>query len=207
MKTFFIVGIFFLTTLGSSYAQRFFHIEYDSRWQCDVGIGAGYLNQEYPYKKLALMTTEGLAWQIHSSVKYLVSDKFNVGIKLGGVFRPTFLHDYSGNVVQQKFTPVVLVTTDYFLSGPDRKSRFYLGVGAGITNVGVLEGRNPTTKITDFYKHNDKPNFLTVAPKFGVSFGEIKIEAEYQVMIGFSPDFPSISIISALPIGKPKYYW
>lgn len=197
-----------------SYAQRFVKIDQDDRrFWINVGAGPGFLKagQAYDLKPLFL-TQAGLGWQVFASPYYMASNRFNVGLKLGGIFRPTFEDVESKSLIQQKFTSYGFLFADYYLSSPYRilekpwKPRFYLGLSAGVSYIGKLEAKNLLTEQYYTFRRKNQDAFLSVAPKFGVSFRKVKIEFEHIVTTPFNPDFTSITIISAIPLGNPRYY-
>ncbi|MEZ4903114.1 MAG: hypothetical protein R2822_15825 [Spirosomataceae bacterium] len=212
-KLFTIIFLTFLF-LGKSFAQRFVKInEDDRRWWINVGAGPGFLKagQAYDLKPLFL-TKAGLGWQVFASPYYMASNHLNIGLKLGGIFRPTFEDVESNSIIQQKFTSYGLLYADYYLSSPYRilekpwKPRFYLGLSAGVSYIGKLEAKDLTTEKYYTFQRRNQDAFLSVAPKIGVSFRKVKLEIEHIVTTPFNPDFTSITIISAIPLGTPRYY-
>ena len=199
---------------GRMYAQRFIKVnEDDRRFWINVGAGPGFLKagQAYELKPLFL-TKAGLGWQVFASPYYMVSNRFNVGLKVGGIFRPTFEDAESNSIVQQKFTSYGFLYADYYLSSPYRilerpyKPRFYIGLSAGVSYIGKLEAKNLATEQYYTFRRRNQDAILSVAPKFGISFRKIKLEIEHIATTPFNPDFTSITIISAIPLGNSRYY-
>lgn len=214
MKKIYFAALVVAMVGAQSYAQRFVKIDQDDRrFWINVGAGPGFLKagQAYDLKPLFL-TQAGLGWQVFASPYYMASNRFNVGLKLGGIFRPTFEDVESKSLIQQKFTSYGFLFADYYLSSPYRilekpwKPRFYLGLSAGVSYIGKLEAKNLLTEQYYTFRRKNQDAFLSVAPKFGVSFRKVKIEFEHIVTTPFNPDFTSITIISAIPLGNPRYY-
>lgn len=207
-----LLGFLFLTE--KTFAQRFIKInEDDRRFWINVGAGPGFLKagQAYDLKPLFL-TKAGIGWQVFASPYYMVSNRVNIGLKVGGIFRPSFEDMESNSFIQQKFTSYGLLYADYYLSSPYRilerpwKPRFYLGLSAGVSYIGKLEAKDLATEKYYTFQRKGKDAFLSVAPKIGVSFRKVKLEIEHIVTTPFNPDFTSITIISAIPLGSPRYY-
>ena len=214
MKKIVTIAILGLLLVGRTYAQRFIRInEDDRRFWINVGAGPGFLKAGSAYDlKPLFLTKAGLGWQVFASPYYMASNRFNVGLKVGGIFRPTFEDAESNSLIQQKFTSYGFLFADYYLSSPYRileklyKPRFYVGLSAGVSYIGKLEAKNLTTEQYYTFRRRNQDAFLSVAPKFGVSFRKVKLEIEHIVTTPFNPDFTSISIISAIPLGNPRYY-
>jgi len=214
MKNLIVIIILGLFLGGRTFAQRFVKVnEDDRRFWLNVGTGPGFLKAGRAHDlKPLFLDKAGIGWQVFASPYYMVSNRFNVGLKIGGIFRPTFEDVESNSIVQQKFTSFGLFYADYYLSSPYRilerawKPRFYIGLGAGMSYIGKLEAKSLTTDKNYTFRRRDKDAFLTVAPKFGVSFRKVKLELEHIVTTPFNPDFTSITIISAIPLGSPRYY-
>lgn len=214
MKKLLFAAISGLLLAGNTYAQRFIKInEDDRRFWINVGAGPGLLKAGQAYDLKPLFLTEaGLGWQVFASPYYMVSNRFNVGMKLGGIFRPTFQDAESNSIIQQKFTGYGFMFADYYLSSPYRilerpyKPRFYIGLSAGVSYIGEQQAKNLTTEQPFTFRRRNQSAFLSVAPKFGVSFRKVKLEIEHIVTTPFNPDFTSITIMSAIPLGTPRYY-
>lgn len=201
-----------LTT--SALAQRAISTEQDERrlW-LDVGVGPGFLKAGRAYTlKPLFLTQAGLGWQIFAAPYYKVNERFNVGLKLGGVFRPKFEDVESNSIIQPKFTSYGLFTTDFFLTpayrswGAPAKTRFYIGLNAGASYFGKFEARDLVTEQVYELRRRGKEVFVTIAPKFGIVIGEIKLEIEHMVTTPFNPDFTSITIGTGIPLGISRYY-
>jgi hypothetical protein len=214
MKKIYLAALLALMVGVQAYAQRFVKIDQDDRrfWM-NVGAGPGFLKAGSAYDlKPLFLTKAGLGWQVFASPYYMISNRFNVGMKLGGIFRPTFEDAESNSIIQQKFTSYGFLFADYYLSSPYRilekpfKPRFYIGLSAGVSYIGKLEAKDLITEKSYTFRRRDRDAFLSVAPKFGVSFRKVKLEVEHIVTTPFNPDFTSITIISAIPLGNPRYY-
>ena len=214
MKKLYLVALLGMLVGVQSYAQRFVKIDEDSRrfWM-NVGVGPGLMKAggSYDFSPFFLPKTAP-TWQVFLSPYYMASNRFNVGLKLGGFFRPSFEDVESKSIIQQKFTSFGLLYADYYLSSPYRilerpwKPRFYLGLGAGVSYIGKLEAKDLLTENRFTFRRKNQDAFITVAPKIGVSFRYIKLEIEHTLTTPFNPDITSITIISALPLGNPRYY-
>jgi hypothetical protein len=214
MKKIYLAALVVAMVGAQTYAQRFVKIDQDDRrFWINVGAGPGFLKagQAYDLKPLFL-TQAGVGWQVFASPYYMASNRFNVGLKLGGIFRPTFEDVESKSIIQQKFTSYGFLFADYYLSSPYRilekpwKPRFYLGLSAGVSYIGKLEAKNLLTEQYYTFRRKNQDAFVSVAPKVGVSFRKVKVEFEHIVTTPFNPDFTSITIISAIPLGNPRYY-
>ncbi|MFN4144473.1 MAG: hypothetical protein ACK4GN_01525 [Runella sp.] len=211
-----VISMFFLALMISLhlYAQRFIRYnDDDRRFWINVGVAPGLLKASSAYSIKPLFLTEaGLGWQIFAAPHYLVSERINVGLKLGGIFRPTFQDAETNSIVQSKFTSYGLLFADFYLTRPHSilerplKPRFYVGLGGGVSYIGVLEARDLVTEMPYTFRRRDRDIFLSVAPKVGVHVRNVKLEIEHFVTTPFNPDFTSISIISAIPMGRPRYY-
>ena len=174
----------------------------------DVGIGLGLLKAGNAYTPSPLfLKNTGAVWQIQVAPRYFVNEDWNIGLKLGGLARPKFEDLESNSIVQPKFTPYILATSEYYFGNNQQtRHRYYAGLSAGITEIGTLEARDNLSQERFFFQRRDRSSFITVAPKVGVSFGEIKIEIEYMVTMPFNPDFVGITLISSITAGRSKYY-
>ena len=174
----------------------------------DVGIGLGLLKAGNAYTPSPLfLKNTGAVWQIQVAPRYFINENLNVGLKLGGLARPKFEDLETNSTVQPKFTPYILATSEYYFGNNQQaRYRYYAGLSAGITEIGTLEARDNLSQERFFFQRRDRSSFVTVAPKVGVSFGEIKIEIEYIVTMPFNPDFVGITLISSITAGRSKYY-
>ncbi len=187
-------------------AQRFFRIdEREHPFQLAIGGGVGILKAGSAYSIKPLFRSE-IGMNMHISPYVFVSERLSLGAKLGGIFRPAFFDDESNNNVQAKFTPYAMATSDFFLGKGERRVRAYIGLSAGMSYIGELEGRNVVTDQTVFFKRREKDWFLTIAPKAGIAFGTARLELEYVVTTPFNPDYLNITLIGGLPISRQKYY-
>ena len=190
-----------------------FYQKDERRLWLSAGVGAGLLKAGSAYSINPLFLTKaGLGWQVFLAPHYIVSERLNLGLKLGGVFRPKFEDVESNSIIQPKFTSYGLLFADFFLTpayrswGAPAKTRFYIGLNAGVSYFGKLEAKDLVTEQVYALRRRGQEAFLTVAPKIGVSIGEIKLEIEHIVTTPFNPDFTSITISSAIPLGVSKYY-
>lgn len=213
MKKILYALILLLVSLSQSQAQRYFNLYGDERHlRLDIGAGVGLLKAGSAYSfSPVFLTKPGIGWNVHLTPRYFVSDKFNIGLKIGGHFRPGFEDTdeatQSPTFVQPKFTPYGMLSTEYYFgSSFDHRTRFYIGLSAGVTLMGEFDARDLTTDFNYKYKRRGQDIFLTVAPKFGVSFSELKFEIEHHVTTPFNPDFTSFNIITNLPVGRQRYF-
>lgn len=214
MKHILLFLAFGLLIATGTWAQRAISTEQDERrlW-LEVGVGPGFLKagNAYTFKPLFL-TKAGVGWQIFAAPYYKINERLNVGLKLGGVFRPKFEDAESNSIIQPKFTSYGLLTADFFLTpayrswGAPAHTRFYTGLNAGASYFGKLEARDLiTAQVYDLRRHG-REIFIAIAPKFGVRLGEIKLEIEHMVTTPFNPDFTSITISSGIPLGVSRFY-
>ncbi len=179
----------------------------DRRVFVDVGIGGGLLKAGRAYTPSPLfLKNAGGVWQIQVAPRYYINENLNVGFKVGGLARPKFEDVETNSVVQPKFTPYFLATSEYYFGNYQASRRYYAGLSAGITEIGTLEARDNVSQERFFFQRRNRSSFITVAPKVGVSFGEIKIEIEYMVTMPFNPDFVGITLISSIAAGRSRYY-
>jgi hypothetical protein len=195
-------------------AQRVISTEQDERrlWLA-VGVGPGLLKAGSAYStKPLFLTKAGLGWQIFASPYYIVNERINMGLKLGGIFRPKFEDAESNSIIQPKFTSYGLFFTDIFLTpayrswGAPAKTRFYIGLSAGASYFGKLEAKDLITQQVYSLRRHGKEVFITAAPKIGMVIGEIKLEIEHIVTTPFNPDFTSFTISTGIPLGVSRYY-
>lgn len=187
-------------------AQNFFRIDQkEYPFQLSIGGGVGILKAGSAYSFSPLFKNN-IGMQMHITPHVYLSERLSVGIKLGGVFRPKFTDEESNSLVQPKFTPYGLLTSDLYLGQGLRKVRAYIGLSAGMSFIGELEGRTLDTDKAILFRRREKDWFLTVAPKAGIAFGTARIEFEYVVTTPFNPDYLGISLIGALPVSRQRFY-
>ncbi|HEV7351225.1 hypothetical protein [Telluribacter sp.] len=182
--------------------------EDERRLYVEVGVGAGLskASRAYSINPLFLPKTR-LGWQVYLAPQYLITDRINLGLRLGGVFRPKFDDPESNSVLQGKFTPYGLAFADYYLGSSGSKSaKFFLGMGVGATYIGELEARHNQTNQVYLLRRQERDVFLTLVPRAGVAFRDFKIQVEHLVTTPFNPDITSITISSMIPVGRPAYY-
>ena len=202
-----ILSIFYTETIG----QNFVRIDDDGRrFMLDIGLGTGLLKAGSAYSiKPLFLYKPNLGMQLYVAPHYIVSNRLTAGLRLGGIFRPTFEDQESNSIIQKKFTSYGLLYTEYYLTSLqilDNKPRFYVGLQVGASYIGKMEAKSLVTSETYYLRRRDRDVFLTVAPKIGVAFSQFKLEIEHIVTTPFNPDFTAINFISTLPIGKPRYY-
>jgi len=200
----------FLVLLGLStnaLAQEFTRPYQDERrGYIEIGVGAAASKAGAAYTvSPAFLKDTRLGWQVFIAPQFIVSPHINLGVKLGGVFRPKFFDVESNSEIQGKFTPFVLPMADlYFGSGG--KARFFIGVAAGATYIGKLEARDAVTEDSYFLRRRDRDIFLTIAPHVGVVFGDLKISVEHIVTTPFNPDITSITLSNTIPMGRRRFF-
>lgn len=199
-------AITFWVIVGTVNAQNFFRIDQkEYPFQLAIGGGAGVLKAANAYSISPLFRNNvGMNMQI--TPYFFLSERVTLGLKLGGVFRPKFTDEETNSIVQSKFTPYSLITSDFYLGQGLRRVRGYIGLSAGMSFIGELEGRTIDTDQTINFRRRDRDWFLTVAPKAGIAFGTARLEFEYIVTTPFNPDYFGINLIGALPIGRQRYY-
>jgi hypothetical protein len=200
----------FLVLLGLSthaLAQKFTRPYQDERrGYMEIGVGAAASKAGAAYTvSPAFLKDTRLGWQVFIAPQFIVSPHINLGVKLGGVFRPKFFDVESNSQIQGKFTPFVLPMADlYFGSGG--KARFFIGVAAGATYIGKLEARDAVTEDSYHLRRRDRDIFLTIAPHVGVVFGDLKISVEHIVTTPFNPDITSITLSNTIPMGRRRFF-
>ena len=191
----------------SALAQEFTRPYQDERrgyMEIGVGVTASKAGAAYSVSPVFLKDTR-LGWQVFFTPQFIVSPHINLGVKLGGVFRPKFFDVESNSQLQGKFTPFVLPIADlYFGSGGS--ARFFIGVAAGATYIGKLEARDAVTDDTYYLRRRDRDIFLTVAPHVGVVFGDLKISVEHIVTTPFNPDVTSLTLSNTIPMGRRRFF-
>lgn len=181
--------------------------EDERRFFTDFGVGVGVFKAGNAYTVSPLLITNTrLGWQMYVSPQYILSPRLNVGMKVGGIFRPKYDDLESNSIIQPKFTPWGLAFVDFYLGKGERNSALYIGLGGGVTHIGSMEAKSNDTRQTFMLRRRDRDVFATIVPRAGIAFREIKIQAEYFVTTPFNPDFVSLSILGTIPTGKRKYY-
>jgi hypothetical protein len=180
----------------------------ERRFYLDAGVGGGLLKSSsaYSFKSPIFLPNTGLGWQMYIAPQYLLSDRINLGVKMGGVFRPKFEDLETNSVVQPKFTPFGLLFADYYLGSAERNSRMYIGLGGGVTYIGSQEAYNKDTRKVFYFRRRDRDAFATIVPRFGIAFREFKVQAEYFVTTPYNPDYFSITIMGTLALGRSRYF-
>lgn len=205
-KTYFSLFILFGMS-ASALAQEFTRPYQDERrgyMEVGVGVAASKAGAAYTVSPVFLKDTR-VGWQVFFTPQFIVSPHINVGVKLGGVFRPKFFDVESNSQLQGKFTPFVLPMADlYFGSGSS--ARFFIGVAAGATYIGKLEARDAVTDDSYYLRRRDRDIFLTVAPHVGVVFGDLKISVEHIVTTPFNPDITSLTLSNTIPMGRRRFF-
>ena len=200
----------FLILLGvsaSAFSQDFTRPYQDERrgyMEIGVGVAASKAGMAYTLSPLFLKDTR-LGWQVFFTPQFIVSPHINLGVKLGGVFRPKFFDIESNAQLAGKFTPFVLPMADlYFGSGG--KARFFVGVAVGATYIGKLEARDTVNYESFYLRRRDRDIFLTIAPHAGVVFGDLKISIEHIVTTPFNPDITSLTLSNTIPMGRRRFF-
>ncbi|GAB2802139.1 hypothetical protein GCM10027275_55550 [Rhabdobacter roseus] len=209
LKHLLLLNLFLLLIKYPTAAQRYERpYEDERRFYLDVGVGGGVskASRAYAVQPLFLANTR-LSWQVFAAPHYIVSERLNLGLQLGGVFRPKFDDAESNSTLQGKFTPYGVLFADYYLgAGGYKRVRPYLGFGVGATYIGELEARHNQTDAVYYLRRKDRDVFLTLVPRVGVAFRELKVQAEYLVTTPFNPDIFCLTLISTIPLGRPRYY-
>jgi len=175
-------------------------------FQMDLGFGVGLLKAGRAYDINPLFYTQGIGFQFYAAPKYYFNDRFTLGLKIGGLFRPVFT-DTLQIRSEREFTPFVLLTAErYFAASANAKRRFYAGLSTGITYIGVFQAVDLKKQQNLIYLPRENRLYATLAPKVGVAFGEFKIELEYSVTFGYNPDFLGVTLVSPILISRPRYY-
>lgn len=200
----------FIVLLGLSthaLAQEFTRPYQDERrGYIEIGVGAAASKAGAAYTiSPAFLKDTRLGWQVFIAPQFIVSPHINLGVKLGGVFRPKFFDVESNSEIQGKFTPFVLPMADLYI-GSGGKARFFIGVAAGATYIGKLEARDAVTEDSYFLRRRDRDIFLTIAPHVGVVFGDLKISVEHIVTTPFNPDITSITLSNTIPMGRRRFF-
>lgn len=200
----------FLVLLGmsaSTLAQEFTRPYQDERrgyMEVGVGVAASKAGAAYTISPVFLKDIR-LGWQVFFTPQFIVSPHINVGVKLGGVFRPKFFDIESNSQLQGKFTPFVLPMADFYF-GSGGSARFFIGVAVGATYIGKLEARDTVNYESFYLRRRDRDIFLTVAPHVGVVFGDLKISVEHIVTTPFNPDITSLTLSNTIPMGRRRFF-
>lgn len=197
---------FFLTCVQAQDFRRPYQDERKGYMEVGVGAAVSKAGAAYAVKPAFLKHTR-LGWQVFLAPQALLSQRLNLGIRLGGVFRPKFYDQESNSQLQGKFTPYALPFLDYYL-GPRayRSTRFLIGLSVGATYIGKLEARHVATDEVYDLRRRNRDIFLTAAPHIGVVFGDLKIQVEHIVTMPFNPDITSLTLSNTIPMGRRKYF-
>lgn len=174
----------------------------------EIGVGAAASKAGAAYTvNPAFLKNTRLGWQVFLAPQFLLSKRINVGIKLGGIFRPKFYDEESNSQLQGKFTPFALPFADLYLGSKKYHSaRFLIGIAAGATYIGKLEARNIKNDVVYDLRRRNRDIFLTLAPHIGVIFGDLKIQVEHIVTTPFNPDITSLTLSNTIPMGRRRYF-
>ncbi len=203
-----------LLTYSTAFGQEF-RLPYQDERKAYMEIGLGLTGTEagVPYKvKPDFLKNIRLSGQVFLAPQFIVAERINVGLRLGGVFRPRYQSTDSSasTLFQDKFTPYALPFVDVYLGGNDyRNARFFFGAGVGATLVGKLETRNLLTRDTFFTRLQDRDIFLTVMPHIGVTFSDLKIQAEYLMTFPQATALPavySLTLSNTFPMGRRRLF-
>ncbi|MPR33817.1 hypothetical protein [Salmonirosea aquatica] len=209
MRTLYHSLLCVLVFFGSTKAQEFKRPYQDERnGYMEIGVGAvaSKAGAAYTVNPVFLRNTR-LGWQVFLAPQLLLAQRINMGLKLGGVFRPKFYDQESNSQLQGKFTPFALPFVDLYLGGTGYHSaRFLIGVSVGATYIGKLEARNVATDEVYNLRRRNRDIFLTVAPHIGVVLGDLKVQVEHIVTTPFNPDMTSISLSNTIPMGRRRYF-
>ncbi|TDB68970.1 hypothetical protein [Arundinibacter roseus] len=206
MKWYLLLIFFIAETATAQSFERPYQDERRAYMEIGVGAGASKAGAAYTVKPLFLENTR-LGWQVFLAPQVIVSPRINLGLRLGGVFRPKFTDLESNSELQGKFTPYGLLFGDYYFGAPGkRNTRFFIGLGGGGTYIGKLEARHLQTDEAYFLRRKDQDIFLTIVPRAGVVIGDLKIQVEHIVTTPFNPDITSITLSNTIPMGRRKYF-
>jgi hypothetical protein len=196
----------FLRPVNAQELKRPYQDERKGYMEIGVGAAASKAGAAYTVSPAFLKNTR-LGWQVFLAPQFLLTQRVNLGIKLGGIFRPKFYDQESNSQLQGKFTPFALPFADLYLGGRTyRSARFLVGISAGATYIGKLEARDVTTDQVYDLRRRNRDIFLTVAPHIGLVFGDLKIQVEHIVTTPFNPDITSITLSNTIPLGRRRYF-
>lgn len=211
MRSYLLI-VFALLLSGTACLAQTYKRPYEDRRRVYVEVGAGVgllkARQAYTLSPLFLNPLE-VGIQFFAAPQVIVTERLNVGIRLGGVFRPKYNDIEANSTIEAKFTPYASLMGDYYFGAArfKPKARFFIGMGAGMSYIGELEARNNLTEEAYFFRRRDRDYFYTIIPRFGISFRDVKIQVEHIVTMPFNPDFTSITISTMVPVGKPSFYY
>jgi len=209
MRTLSIFALFIFLFLDCVKAQEFKRPYQDERkGYIEIGVGAVASKAGAAYTvNPAFLKNTRLGWQVFLTPQFLISQRINLGLRLGGVFRPKFYDQESNSQLQGKFTPYLFPSVDLYLGDKAYHSvRFLIGISAGATYIGKLEARNLATDEVYDLRRRNRDIFLTVAPHVGLVFGDLKIQIEHLVTTPFNPDLTSIVLSNTIPMGRRRYF-
>lgn len=191
-------------------AQKFTRPYQDER-KGYLEVGAGVIASEAgaPYKvNPDFLKNTRLGYQFFAAPQFLISPRINLGMKLGGMFRPKFYDQAASSQLQGKLTPYALVFLDFYLGNANRtrSTRFFFGAGGGATYMGTLEARNTITDEAYGLRRENRDIFPTVAPHIGFVFGDMKIQVEHVLTFPATPAVTSLTFSNIIPMGRRRYF-
>ena len=210
MRTLYLSLLLISLLFSFAKAQKFTRPYQDERkGYLEVGVGAVASKAGAPYKVTPdFLKNTRLGFQFFAAPQFLLSPRLNLGIKLGGIFRPKFYDQKSSSQLQGKITPYALPFLDFYLGNADRtrSARFFFGVGGGATYMGTLEARNTITGKAYRLRRENRGIFPTVAPHIGFVFGDMKIQVEHVLTFPASPAVTSLTFSNIIPMGRRRLF-
>lgn len=210
MRTLCFSFLLILLVFSFAEAQKFTRPYQDERkGYLKVGVGVGASEAGAPYKVTPdFLKNTRLGYQFFAAPQFLLSPRINLGMKLGGMFRPKFYDQESNSQLQGKLTPYALVLLDFYLGNASRtrSTRFFFGAGGGATYMGSLEARNTITDEAYGLRRENRDIFPTVAPHIGLVFGEMKIQVEHVLTFPATPSVTSLTFSNIIPMGRRRYF-
>ena len=210
MRTLYVSSLFIFVFVGCVQAQKFKRPYQDERkGYLEVGAGVVAAQAGAPYKVTPdFLKNTRLGYQFFIAPQLLLSPRINLGIKLGGVFRPKFYEQESSSQLQGKLTPYALPFLDFYLGSANRtrSARFFFGVGGGATYIGTLEARNTITDEAYGLRRENRDIFPTIAPHVGLVFGDLKIQVEHIITLPATPAITSLTLSNIIPMGRRRYF-
>lgn len=191
-------------------AQKFKRPYQDERkGYLEIGVGAVAAKAGAPYIVTPdFLKNTRLSYQFFVAPQFLISPRINLGIRLGGLFRPKFYDQDITSQIQGKLTPYALPFLDFYLGNAnrDRSARFFFGVAGGATYFGTLDARNTLTDETYRLRRENRNIFLTIAPHVGFVFGDLKIQVEHMITMPAQPAITSLTLSNIFPMGRRRYF-
>lgn len=204
--SFLLISLFF----NFAKAQKFTRPYQDERkGYLEVGVGVVASEAGAPYTVIPdFLKNTRLGYQFFAAPQFLLSPRFNLGMKLGGIFRPKFYDQESSSQLQGKLTPHALVFFDFYLGNANRtrSARFFFGAGGGATYMGTLQARNTITDEAYGLRRENRDIFPTVAPHVGFVFGDMKIQVEHVLTFPATPAVTSLTFSNIIPMGRRRYF-